>query len=56
MTQPLTDETQRAEAAQAALAESLERAHELVSEARFLLRPHDAPEAEPNAGPPGSAP
>jgi hypothetical protein len=50
MTQPPTDETERAEAAQAALAESLERAHELVSEARFVLRPHDTSDApEPPA-------
>lgn len=51
MTQPPPDETERAEAAQAALAESLERAHELVSEARFMLRPHDAPDGAPEPDP-----
>ena len=45
MTQPPTDETERADAARAALADGLERVHELVCEARFMLRPAAEPSA-----------
>lgn len=43
MTQPPKDDDARAGAAQAALAEGLERAHELVCEARLMLRPQGEP-------------
>ena len=41
-----SEDTKRAEEAQSAIHDSIERAHELLCEARFLLRPQGTHEAE----------
>jgi len=52
MASPPKEDTERAQAAQIALAESIERAWELVCEARFMLRPRETPEGKSTAEPP----